>query len=70
MQDNPYVKSKISYLVAGLKELYGLTDYEALDIALKIERNEILEKSFVLTNSTYNPSTLEELIITIRDKKA
>lgn len=59
---------KVSKLADDLKREYKLSNFEALDIALKIEKNQILERAFVLSDSDGQPTALEKLIHTIEFK--
>ena len=59
---------KVSKLAETLKREHKLSSYEAFDIALKIEKNQILERAFVLSDLDKHPSALEKLIHTIQDK--
>jgi len=68
MYNTLHLTKKVKDLAKELQEYQGLTAYEALDIALKVERNEILERAFVLSDSDSVPSALEKLIHTIEDK--
>lgn len=68
MYSNLSIPKKVKNLANSLQEDYRLTAYEALDIALKSERNEILSRAFVVSDSDTNPTALEKLIHTIEDR--
>lgn len=55
-------------LAKELKSYYSLDDYQTIDLALKAERNEILSRAFVLTDSDRVPTALEKLVHTIEEK--
>lgn len=59
--------SKIEKLTIKLKEEYKLSNYQALNIALKVERNEILSRAFVIDNSD-TITALERLVLAIEQK--
>lgn len=69
MYDSISMQKKIKDLVSSLKESYKLSDFEALTIALKIEQNEILSRSFVLSDSNSAPTALEKIVHVIQDLK-
>lgn len=62
------LSDKVRRLATSLVDEYGLSQYNALDIALKVEKNEILERAFVLSDSDAEPTALEKLIHTLQDK--
>ena len=68
MYENLTLRKKVRDLATELKSNYKLDDYQSLDLALKAEKNEILSRAFVLTDSNTYPTALEKLIHTIQDK--
>lgn len=68
MYESLALRKKVRDLATELKADYKLDNYQALDIALKAERNEILSRAFVLSDSDSIPTALEKLIHTIEDK--
>lgn len=54
MFSNLRIPNKVKELAQSLQDDYRLTAYEALDIALKAEKNQILSRAFVLSDSDSN----------------
>lgn len=50
------------------KEYPNLTEFEALSLAVQIERNEILENGLVVSRTDRVPSGLERLALAISDR--
>ena len=57
----------INKTVKELKADYKLTDYEALDIATKIDYNKIMQSAFVVTSDGLNPNALEFIGMSLKD---
>ena len=55
------VSKDVRNLANDLKEEFKLSDYEALSLALKSERNELLRLGFVISQSDNHPSGLEAI---------
>lgn len=53
-------------LADELKKEYKLSDYEAIDLALKAEKNEFIARAFVLTPDD-KVTALEKIVHTIED---
>lgn len=68
MYNNLSISKKVRELANELKADHKLDYYQALDIALKVEKNEILSRAFVLSDSNSYPTALEKLILTIEEK--
>ena len=56
---------KTDKLVKELKEMYTLSDYEALDIAIKIETKDIIKKAFVVNDNDKFPVALEAIAMAL-----
>lgn len=56
------LKKKVKDLALDLKEQYKISDFEALSLALNVERNEVLSRAFVLTDSDEHPTALEKIV--------
>jgi hypothetical protein len=57
------ISSDVKELAKELKEIYKLTDFESLTVALKAEQNELLKLGFVISSSDNHPSGLEAIAI-------
>jgi hypothetical protein len=55
-------------LAESIQKEYNLTNYEALDIALKVEANELFRKANVISSDDSYPSALEKIAIELSDK--
>lgn len=56
-------------LAKDLQTEYKLTNYEALTLALKAEKNELLKLGFVISSSDSHPSGLEAIAIGVGFQK-
>ena len=59
------MERRIENLVVDLKAQYNLSNYEALDIACKIEQNNLLRRAFVLSEQDNYPTALEAVAIAL-----
>lgn len=55
-------------LAESIQKDYGLTNYEALDIALKAEANDLFRKANVISSTDAYPSALENIAIALSNK--
>ena len=55
-------------LAVSIQKEYSLTNYEALDIALKVEANELFRRANVISSDDSYPSALEKIAIELSDK--
>jgi hypothetical protein len=55
------VDSYMKQLVKELQADYKLSDYEALDIALKIQQNAVLKAGLVVSTNKDEPTALESI---------
>lgn len=66
------ILSRRERVMRWVQEAYGLTNYEALMIAIEIERNEILRSAFVVVESDTigndTPSALEKIAMIIGEQ--
>lgn len=63
------ISPDVKKLAASIQQDYDLTNYEALDIALKAEANELYRKANVISSTDAYPSALENIAIALSDKK-
>jgi len=56
---------ELKSLAKDLQEDFKLSDYEALNLALKIEQNELLRIAFVISSSDKYPTGLESIAIAL-----
>ena len=54
--------------VIGLQKDFKLTDYEALRIALEVERNNLFIKAHVISSTDEYPSALEKIAMELVGK--
>lgn len=55
-----------SKIAKALKSEYNkLNDFEALSLAIQIERNQLLENGFNVSRSDSHPSALEAIAVTL-----
>lgn len=62
-----WIESKTEKLAEELKKQYELDAYQALDIALKVERNQILSRAFSIDNSD-TITALEKLVNVLEER--
>jgi len=62
------LSSDVISLAEELQKSYELTNYEAMDLALKAEQNELLKLAFVISSSDNYPSALESIAIALGQK--
>ena len=55
-------------LAESIQKEYILTNYEALDIALKVESNDLFRKANVISSDDSYPSALEKIAIELSEK--
>ena len=55
-------------LAESIQKEYNLTNYEALDIALKAEANDLFRKANVISSDDSYPSALEKIAIELSEK--
>ncbi len=52
-------------LAKEIKSEYKISDFEALDIALKAEQNQLIKSAFVISSSDSHPTGLEAIAIAL-----
>lgn len=63
------LSSDVEKLANELKIQYKLSNYEAYDIALKAEQNELIKRAFVISSSDSHPSGIEAIAIALGYKQ-
>jgi hypothetical protein len=63
------ISTEVKVLVKSIQKDYNLTNYEALNIALKVETNELFRKAYVISSNDSNPSALEKIAMVLNEKK-
>lgn len=61
------VSTTIRNLTKSIQQEYKLSDYEALNIALKIEENELFRKTHVISSNDEYPSALEKIAMELEN---
>lgn len=69
MFDKLTLRKNVRDLASELKKDHKLSDFESLSLALQAERNEILSRAFVLSDSDQYPTALETIVHKLEDIK-